>query len=76
MRVLIVEDEAKMAGLIRKGLRQEGIAADVAAKGEDALWMAGLDRVRRDRPRPDAARASTASRSAGGCATTASGRRS
>jgi two-component system, OmpR family, response regulator len=41
MRVLIVEDEAKMAGLLRKGLRQEGIAADHAAKGEDALWMAG-----------------------------------
>jgi two-component system, OmpR family, response regulator len=41
MRVLVVEDEAKMAGLIRRGLRQEGIAADIAAKGEDALWMAG-----------------------------------
>src|SRR6476619_7037477 len=41
MRVLIVEDEAKMAGLLRKGLRQEAIAADLALKGEDALWMAG-----------------------------------
>jgi two-component system OmpR family response regulator len=41
MRVLIVEDEAKMAGLIRRGLRQEGMAADLALKGEDALWMAG-----------------------------------
>src|SRR5690242_21814499 len=41
MRVLIVEDEAKMAGLIRKGLRQEGMAADIAAQGEDAVWMAG-----------------------------------
>src|SRR5436190_509504 len=41
MRVLIVEDEAKMAGLIRKGRRQEGMAADLAGKGEDALWMAG-----------------------------------
>src|SRR3954467_1885264 len=41
MRVLIVEDEAKMAGLIRKGLRQEGMSADIAAQGEDALWMAG-----------------------------------
>ena len=29
-----------MAGLIRRGLRGEGIAADVATKGEDALWMA------------------------------------
>src|SRR6476469_2531845 len=41
MRVLIVEDEVKMAGLIRKGLRQEGMSADVATEGEDALWMAG-----------------------------------
>jgi two-component system OmpR family response regulator len=41
MRVLIVEDEVKMASLIRRGLREEGMAADVAVKGEDALWMAG-----------------------------------
>jgi two-component system OmpR family response regulator len=41
MRVLIVEDEAKMAGLLRRGLRQEGIAADLAGRGEEALWMAG-----------------------------------
>jgi two-component system OmpR family response regulator len=40
MRVLVVEDEVKMAGLIRRGLREEGMAADVAIKGEDALWMA------------------------------------
>jgi two-component system OmpR family response regulator len=40
MRVLIVEDEIKMASLIRRGLREEGLAADVAATGEDALWMA------------------------------------
>ena len=29
-----------MAGLIRRGLRKEGIASDVAGTGEDALWMA------------------------------------
>jgi DNA-binding response OmpR family regulator len=40
MRVLVVEDEIKMASLIRRGLGKEGIAADVAIKGEDALWMA------------------------------------
>ena len=40
MRVLIVEDQVKMASLIRRGMRGEGIAADVAIKGEDALWMA------------------------------------
>jgi two-component system OmpR family response regulator len=41
VRVLIVEDEVKMASLIRRGLREEGLSADVAIKGEDALWMAG-----------------------------------
>jgi len=40
MRILIVEDRAKMAGLIRRGLRKEGMASDVAGTGEDALWMA------------------------------------
>jgi two-component system OmpR family response regulator len=39
MRVLIVEDKVKMAGLLRRGLRSEGMAADVAGTGEDALWM-------------------------------------
>jgi two-component system OmpR family response regulator len=41
VRALIVEDELKMAALIRRGLKADGIAADVAIKGEDALWMAG-----------------------------------
>jgi two-component system, OmpR family, response regulator len=41
MRVLVVEDENKMAALIRRGLREEGLVADVARTGEDALWMAG-----------------------------------
>ncbi len=30
-----------MASLIRRGMREEGLAADVATKGEDAIWMAG-----------------------------------
>jgi two-component system, OmpR family, response regulator len=41
MRVLIVEDEARMATAIRRGLQAEGVVADVAGNGEDALWMAG-----------------------------------
>jgi two-component system OmpR family response regulator len=41
MRVLIVEDQIKMASLLRRPLRGGGVAADVASKGEDALWMAG-----------------------------------
>jgi two-component system OmpR family response regulator len=40
VRVLVVEDETKMAALIRRGLFEEGYAADVARTGEDALWMA------------------------------------
>ena len=40
MRVLVVEDTLKMAGLIRRGLVEEGHAADVAPNGEEALWMA------------------------------------
>jgi two-component system OmpR family response regulator len=40
MRVLIVEDEPKMAELIRRGLTEEGLAADVAGTAEDAIWMA------------------------------------
>src|SRR5881409_3552121 len=40
MRVLIVEDELRMASLIRRGLVNEGFASDVAGSGEDALWMA------------------------------------
>jgi two-component system OmpR family response regulator len=41
MRVLVVEDDVKMAVLLHRGLRGDGIAADVAIKGEDAMWMAG-----------------------------------
>jgi two-component system OmpR family response regulator len=40
MRVLVVEDQPKMAALIRRGLTEEGYSADVAATGDDALWMA------------------------------------
>jgi two-component system OmpR family response regulator len=40
MRVLVVEDEEKLASLIARGLREEGYAVDVAHRGEDVLWMA------------------------------------
>jgi two-component system OmpR family response regulator len=40
VRALIVEDELRMASLIRRGLAKEGLAVDVANSGEDALWMA------------------------------------
>src|SRR5690348_9719829 len=40
MRILIVDDEPKLARLLARGLGEEGHAADVAATGEEALWMA------------------------------------
>jgi two-component system OmpR family response regulator len=40
MRVLVVEDEVPLAKLIREGLMAERFLADVAVRGEDALWMA------------------------------------
>ena len=40
MRVLIVEDEPKMAALLRRGLVEQGAVVDVVDRGEDALWMA------------------------------------
>jgi two-component system, OmpR family, response regulator len=39
MRVLVVEDEVKMAGLLKRALEEEGYAVDVAGRGEDALWF-------------------------------------
>jgi two-component system, OmpR family, response regulator len=40
MRILIIEDEVKMARAIRRGLEQEGYAVDVSVEGEDALFRA------------------------------------
>ena len=45
VRVLLVEDDVKMAAAIRRGLRAEGIVADVATTGGDALWMARNDEL-------------------------------
>ena len=39
--MLIVEDELRMAGLVRRGLQKEGAAVDVTATGEEALVLAG-----------------------------------
>src|SRR3712207_9344104 len=40
VRVLLVEDELKMAALIRRGLVEDAHAVDVARTGEDAVRMA------------------------------------
>jgi two-component system OmpR family response regulator len=39
MKVLLVEDDAKLAALVRRGLTENGNATDIAPDGEDALWM-------------------------------------
>ena len=40
MRILVVEDEKKMAAFIKRGLEEEGTVVDVAADGEDGLFRA------------------------------------
>ena len=40
MRILIVEDSAKMARLLEKGLERQGYAVDVVDSGQDAVWIA------------------------------------
>src|SRR3954462_2472385 len=44
MRVLIVEDHPKVGSVLRRGLRDRGLAPDLATSGEDALWMAAAPR--------------------------------
>ena len=39
MRLLVVEDEVKMAGLLKRAFEEEGYAVDVTGKGRDALWL-------------------------------------
>jgi len=40
MRILLVEDEIKMARAVRRGLEQEGYGVDVVADGDEALFRA------------------------------------
>ena len=40
MKVLVVEDELKMASLLLRGFRSNGHAVDISRTGEDAIWMA------------------------------------
>ena len=40
MRVLVVDDEVRLATALRRGLEAEGIAVDVAHDGTDGLWLA------------------------------------
>lgn len=40
MRLLVVEDDARMAGLLKRGLEEDGYAVDIASDGPDGVWMA------------------------------------
>jgi len=40
MRVLVVEDESRLALLLKRGLQEQGYAVDVSADGAEALWLA------------------------------------
>ncbi len=40
MRVLVVEDEKRLAVGLRNGLEADGFAVDVALDGTDGLWLA------------------------------------
>lgn len=40
VRVLVVDDQVRMASLLKRGLEEEGYAVDVVGDGTDAVWMA------------------------------------
>jgi DNA-binding response OmpR family regulator len=40
VRILVVEDEARVASAVKRGLEADGFAVDVAADGTDGLWFA------------------------------------
>lgn len=39
MRILVLEDEVKMARLLKRGLEEEGYSVDTVGTGSDAVWM-------------------------------------
>ena len=43
MRILVVEDEKKIAGFIKRGLKEEGYAVDVAADGDEGYELASVN---------------------------------
>jgi two-component system, OmpR family, copper resistance phosphate regulon response regulator CusR len=43
VRILLVEDEARVANFIARGLREEAYAVDVAGDGEQALYLASVN---------------------------------
>jgi DNA-binding response OmpR family regulator len=40
MKVLVVEDDARIAAVVKRGLEAEGFSVEVSLDGEDGLWRA------------------------------------
>src|SRR5258708_37024915 len=43
MRILLVEDDARIARFVAKGLREQAYAVDVSSNGDDALYQADIN---------------------------------
>ncbi|HEX3186932.1 MAG TPA: response regulator transcription factor [Pyrinomonadaceae bacterium] len=43
MRILVVEDETRMANILAKGLREQSYAVDVAESGNDGLYQSSIN---------------------------------
>ena len=43
MRVLVVEDDARIAAFVAKGLRENSYAVDVASDGDEAIYLASIN---------------------------------
>jgi two-component system copper resistance phosphate regulon response regulator CusR len=43
VRILLVEDDARVAGFLAKGLREEAYAVDVARDGEEAVYLGSVN---------------------------------
>ena len=40
MKILLVEDDQKIAAVVKRGLEAEGFSVEVAFDGKDGLWLA------------------------------------
>ena len=75
VRVLVIEDETRMARVVKRALEEEGHAVDLASNGTDGVWLATehvYGAVVLDVMLPD----STGSRPAGACGRRTCGPRS
>ena len=76
MRILVVDDEVRLATGLARTLRQEGFAVDVAHDGEEGAVAGDGAPLRRHRARRHAAEAERLRRAAAASARPACGRRS